>query len=247
MKFLIPFLLTVMIAPGAMAETLPLETDASFEPDAQVITVPQPASSTLGEGELQLDFSTLEVDNPLATPVAVDPIDKPTPTPNPTPTFWYDQFSSEAMGISFSVPGTWLLNPNTNQATTLQFVEPQSEMMDEGGYQTRVTIEKVDMGLNQTAQDAKDRLELVLAELSQSFTTFKPGEIATQTFANAKGSYCYFTAEYNDGTKTYAMRGRIIVFAHDRSLYQVRLTAPRNWYSYYEYVYRNIRNSFKYN
>ena len=249
MKYLVPFLLTVLIASGAAAETLPAETDAAFEPDAQAGTVEtfgpvMQAASAANEGELQLDFSA--VDNPLATPVAVDPIDKPTPTPNPTPTFWYDQFVSEEMGISFNVPGTWLLNPNTNQSTTLQFVEPQSEMMDEGGYQTRVTIEKVDMGLNQTAADAKDRLELVLEELKQSFTTFTPGNIATQQFGDAKGHYCYYRAEYNNGTKTYAMNGRIIIFANGKSLYQVRLTAPRNWYSYYEYVYRNIRSSFKF-
>ena len=236
MKFLFAHLLTALIAPGAMAETLPETTP---EPPAQV-------SSSLSEGDLQLDFTVLAPDNPLATPVAVDPIDKPTPTPNPTPTFWYDQYVSEAMGISFNVPGTWLLNPNTNQSTTIQFVEPQSEMMDPGGYQTRVTIEKVDMGLNQTAQDAKERLQLALSELEQTFTTFTPGNIASQSFNDAKGYYCYYKAEYNDGTKTYAMNGRIIIFAHERSLYEVRLTAPRNWYSYYEYVYRNIRSSFKF-
>ena len=238
MKFLVSFLLALLLATGAAAETLPEQDGAPQETEAAA------ASTAITEGELQLDFSA--VDNPLATPVAVDPIDKPTATPPPTPNFWYDEFVSEAMGISFRVPGTWLLNPNTNQTTTLQFVEPQSEMMDEGGYQTRVTIEKIDMGLDQTSNDALSRLELTLSELEQSFTSFTPGNIATQSFGDAKGHYCYYRAEYNNGTKTYAMNGRIIIFANGKSLYQVRLTAPRNWYSYYEYVYRNIRSSFKF-
>ena len=231
MKLLIPFLCALLLATSALAEALP---DDTF------------ASSISSEGELQFDFSQLEPDNPLATPVAVDPIDKPTPTPAPTPNFWYDDFVSQEMGVSFNVPLTWLLNPNYDKATTLQFVEPQSEIMDENGYQTRITIEKVDMGLQQNANDALSRLQLSLEELGSRFSSFSPGQPAQATFAGCKGYYCYYRAEYNDGTKTYTMRGRIVTFAKDRSLYQVRLTAPSNWYSYYEYVYRNIRSSFKF-
>ena len=141
MKFLIPFLCVLLLASGALAEGLP---DAG------------------NDTELSLDFSQLSPDNPLATPVAVDPIDKPTPEPAPTPNYWYETYTSEALGISFSIPDTWLLNPNTNQSTTLQFVEPPSEMMDENGYQARLTIEKVDMGLTQTADDALARLQQTL-------------------------------------------------------------------------------------
>ena len=41
-------------------------------------------SAALSE-EAAFDFSTLTVEDPAATPVAVDTIDKPTPTPLPTP------------------------------------------------------------------------------------------------------------------------------------------------------------------
>ena len=37
--------------------------------------------------EFVVDFSQLVPDDPLATPVAVDPLDKPTPTPAPTPNY----------------------------------------------------------------------------------------------------------------------------------------------------------------
>ena len=224
MKVLIPFLCALLLASGALAEALPEEVD------------------------LALDFSQLAPDNPLATPIAVDPIDKPTPEPLPTPNYWYKTYTSEALGVSFSIPDTWLLNPNTNQSTTLQFVEPPNEMMDENGYQARLTIERVDMGLTQSADDALARLQQTLTELEQSFTTFTPNNTDRQSFGkdNSKGHYCYYRAEYNDGTKNYTMRGRIIIFAHDKSLYQVRLTAPSSWYSYYEWVYRNVRSSFTY-
>ena len=195
---------------------------------------------------LSLDFSVLTPDNPAATPIAVDPIDKPTPTPMPTPAYIYETYTNAEMGVSFSIPYTWLLNPNTNQATTVQFVEPKSEMMEPDGYQTRLTIEKYDMGLNQTPSDARARLESTLDELAASFTSFTPNAIDSASFGDANGYYCYYRAEYNDGSKTYEMNGRIIIVAHGKALYQIRLTTPRNWYSYYNYVYRQVRYTFKF-
>lgn len=109
------------------------------------------------------------------------------------------------MAISFDIPYTWLLNPATNQETTIQFVEPKSERMDVDGYQTRLTVERFSAGLTQTASDAKTRLEAVLTELSGMFTTFKAGDIASASISSAKGYYCYYTATYNDGTKDYSM------------------------------------------
>lgn len=204
------------------------------------------ATVAVAQAESTLDFSTLQLDNPLATPVAVDPIDKPTPTPAPTPNYMYETYTSDSMGISFSIPYSWLLNPSTNQETTLQFVEPKSEMMEPDGYQTRLTIERFSAGLNQTAADARTRLESVLTELEGMFTTFKANDIATASIGGASGYYCYYRATYNDGTKEYNMRGRVVIVAHEKDLFQIRLTAPSNWYSYYNYVYRQIRQTFKF-
>lgn len=204
------------------------------------------ATVAVAQAESTLDFSTLQLDNPLATPVAVDPIDKPTPTPAPTPDYMYDTYTSSSMGISFSIPYSWLLNPSTNQETTLQFVEPKSEMMEPDGYQTRLTIERFSAGLSQTAADARTLLESVLTELEGMFTTFKANDIATASIGGASGYYCYYRATYNDGTKEYSMRGRVAVVAHDKELIQIRLTTPSNWFSYYNHVYRQLRATFKF-
>lgn len=204
------------------------------------------ATVAVAQAESTLDFSTLQLDNPLATPVAVDPIDKPTPTPAPTPDYMYDTYTSSSMGVSFSIPYSWLLNPSTNQDTTLQFVEPKSEMMEPDGYQTRLTIERFSAGLSQTAADARTRLESVLTELEGMFTTFKANDIATASIGGASGYYCYYRATYNDGTKEYSMRGRVAVVAHDKELIQIRLTTPSNWFSYYNHVYRQLRATFKF-
>lgn len=238
MKRIIPLLACALLLPvSVFAESLPEQTPA---PTAAPTPVVQQADA------LQVDFSMLQLDNPLATPVAVDPIDKPTPTPAPTPNYAYTSYENSSLGCSFSVPYSWLLNPNTPQDTLVQFVEPQSEMMDIGGYQTRLTIEKVNIGLAQTAANARDRLQDTLEELGSTFTSFTPGDLASVSVDGANGYYCYYRAEYNDGNKTYTMRGRILIVAHDRSLYQIRITTPSAWYSYYEYVFRKVRSSFRF-
>ena len=230
-RFLILLACAVLLSSAACAEALP---GAS------------PAPAAASESELVLDFSALIPDNPAASPIPVDPIDKPTPTPMPKPNFHYDTYVSNNMGVSFSIPYTWLLNPNTNHDTTVQFVEPKSEMMEPDGYQTRITIEKYNMGLNQTADDARAKLESVLEELAASFTSFTPNAIDSASFGEGKGHYCYYRAEYNDDSKLYEMNGRVIVIAYGKALYQIRLTTPRDWYSYYNYVWREIRSSFRF-
>jgi len=138
------FALAAVTFSVASAESLPDSaqnaTVFSAQADAATSAPTSAPDLSVSDGELHLDFDVLTPDNPAATPVAVDPIDKPTPTPTPAPNFIPDTFSSESMGISFSYPYTWLLNPNTNQDTTIQFVEPKSEMMEPNGYQTRITV-----------------------------------------------------------------------------------------------------------
>lgn len=254
MKRFLSLLLAVSLLLTACAAA---ESEPTAEPDALVFAPataepettpePEPTPAPLAvPDDAQLNFSSLTLDDPSATPIPVDPIDKPTDTPMPTPSYAYKSYESSDLGITFSIPVTWLLNPSTNQTTTIQFVEPKSEMMEPDGYQTRLTIEKVNTGLNQTADDARERLETTLTQLEGTFTSFTPYTIASRSIGDAKGSYCYYKAEYNDGTKTYQMRGRIIVVAYEKALYQVRITTPQNWYSYYEHVFRNVCNTLKF-
>lgn len=87
----------------------------------------------------------------------------------------------------------------------------------------------------------------MLTELSGMFTTFKAGDIASASISSAKGYYCYYTATYNDGTKDYSMRGRPgRCRAMTKELFQIRLTTPSAWFSYYNHVYRQLRQTFKF-
>ncbi|MBR1408860.1 MAG: hypothetical protein IJ573_08210 [Clostridia bacterium] len=231
------FLLALLMCAGALAESLPSENNTVFAP-----TSGQQSS----DASAAFDFSQTTVSNAAATPVAIDPIDMPTPTPAPTPNFIYEAYQNDTMGVSFSIPYTWLLNPNTNHDTTVQFVEPKGEMMDDNGYQTRLTVEKVNRGLSQTAADARAYLETTLDTLAGGFTSFTPGNIASASIGKANGAYCYYKAEYTEGEHTYRMNGRIMIVAQGNALYQIRITAPREWYAYYEHAFRKVRSSFKF-
>lgn len=250
------FLLLLALTGALLTACASAESQNTPEPDAPVFapagdtTTAEPSPTPTPEpiaSDEKLDVANMTLDDPSATPIPVDPIDKPTDTPMPTPNYAYKTYTSDSLNIAFSIPYTWLLNPNTNQSTTLQFVEPKSEMMEPDGYQTRLTIEKVNTGLTQTVDDARERLESTLSQMEGTFTSFTSYPIASRSIGDAKGSYCYYKAEYNDGTKTYLMRGRIIVVAYEKALYQVRITAPQNWYSYYEHVFRNVCNTLKFN
>ena len=235
MKRMFILFLLLLVAAGASAESLPSESDAA-------LFVAEGAAGV----DFDSDFSVLVPADSSATPIPVDPIDKPTPTPAPTPNYVYETYTNESMGVSFSIPYTWMINPVTNQSSVVQFVEPKSEMMDVDGYQTRLTVEKKSNGLSQTAADARAELESTLETFGSTFSVFVPGNIATATIGKANGAYCYYKAEYNDGEKTYVMNGRITVVAQGNALYSLRLTAPRAWYSYYEYVFRRVRQTFKF-
>ena len=250
------FLLLLALTGALLTACASAESQNTPEPDAPVFapagdtTTAEPSPTPTPEpiaSDEKLDVANMTLDDPSATPIPVDPLDKPTDTPMPTPNYAYKTYTSDSLNIAFSIPYTWLLNPNTNQSTTLQFVEPKSEMMEPDGYQTRLTIEKVNTGLTQTVDDARERLESTLSQMEGTFTSFTSYPIASRSIGDAKGSYCYYKAEYNDGTKTYLMRGRIIVVAYEKALYQVRITAPQNWYSYYEHVFRNVCNTLKFN
>ena len=98
-RFLLFLACAVMTSSLACAEALPGTTTAP------VVFAPETAADTVvTEGAPKLDFDLLTPDNPAATPVAVDPIDKPTPTPAPTPKFVYETYENPTMGVSFSIP-----------------------------------------------------------------------------------------------------------------------------------------------
>ena len=96
------FLLALTAFSIASAESLPASdsgADTVFSPVAgqtpEPTATPAAAPAASDDGSLVIDFTLSTPENPAATPVAVDPIDKPTPTPTPAPNFHLPQYFGE--------------------------------------------------------------------------------------------------------------------------------------------------------
>ena len=61
-----------------------------------------------------------------------------------------------------------------------------------------------------------------------------------------RAEYEHKTARFTLAYEEDSEGGRITVVAQGNALYSLRLTAPRAWYSYYEYVFRRVRQTFKF-
>lgn len=244
-RFTLCALLLVSLLALSACEGVPGLSSPTAEPTLIPTASPSPTPTAEPTAE-PTPTSRLPEPDPTAvgeTPIPVDPIDKPTPTPAPTPTYEYVTRSSSSNGVSFAVPATWILDPSTSESE-VRYVEPQEEMHD--GYQTRLTFEKYDVGSSQSKEDAQALLEELLDQMAEDegYREFTPGgAIGEAQLGGASGVYSYYRAVLTDGT---AVRGRITVVAYGRSLYQMRITAPANWYTYYEYVFRKARSTFKF-
>lgn len=175
--------------------------------------------------------------NPEETPIAIDPIDKPTREPLDLPFVAYE---SQSMKVSFERPANWA--SEAPGETNVLFYEPKASA--KYGYQAMLTVKVYHKGSAQNKDDAKVQLTELLDELgaNTAWTNFDPGVIASSSMAGANGHYAYFNVTYDNKP----LRGRMMVVAKGSALYMVRLTCASEAYPQYEDVYRKVRASWKF-
>jgi hypothetical protein len=215
--------------PGVTATPIPTATP---EPTPVPTDTPEPTDTPTPAPVAQLITP-----NPEETPISIDPLDKPTRVPLG---ITYVTYSSQPMGISFDRPAGWTVN--TPADSNVQFIEPDLAAKD--GYPTQLTVRVYQVGSKQDSDNAKQKLLEVLEDLAQlSWSNFdSSGGTASGTLGSAKGYYAYYKAEWEGNP----VSGRVIVVAHGNSLYMMRISAPRAYYSDYEEIYRKMRSSWKF-
>ena len=77
-----------------------------------------------------------------ATPVLIDPIDKPTPTPLPPLTFTYERYTAASLHLSFEAPSGWIVDDS--QPDTYKLTNPMPDM----DYQAQLSIRVVPVSKN---------------------------------------------------------------------------------------------------
>ena len=173
-----------------------------------------------------------------ATPVLIDPIDKPTPTPLPTLTFTYATYEAPALHLSFEAPAGWL--PDDSQPDTYTLTNPDPSM----DYAAKLSIRLVPVSKNYNKSELIKEVKNTLDTLGgEGFKKFERSNTAGRKFMNADGIYANYTGTTTDDVK---IAGRLIISCVNKTLYVLHVSYPQGYTkTYVDGVYDKFRHSVK--
>lgn len=174
-----------------------------------------------------------------ATPLLIDPIDKPTPTPLPTLSFTYETYTASALHMTFDAPSGWTVDESQADSYKLTYPNPAMD------YAASLTVRAIPVNKayskNELAKEVKGMLDTLSA--SGDYSKFEPSNTAERTFLNNTGVYANYKAVTKDGA---LIAGRIIVTCVSKTLYTLHVTYPRGYTEFYvENVYDKFRHTVK--
>lgn len=172
-----------------------------------------------------------------ATPVIIDPIDKPTPTPVPPISFTYQTYDATKLHLSFQGPVGWMVDDSASGAYVL--TNPSATV----DYMASLTLTATSVGSQLSKTDLKDKVEGMLDAIKgdASIKSFSPSKTAERTLMDNAGIYANYTAVLNDGTQ---IAGRVHATCLNKVLYTVHLTYPRAYTeTYIDTVYATLRKT----
>ncbi len=177
-----------------------------------------------------------------ATPVIIDPIDKPTPTPLPTLSFSYMTYEAPSLHLTFEGPSGWMVDDSASDTYTLINPDPSMD------YEAFLTVRMVPVNKAYTKSELTKEVKGMLDTLSGegALGSFSPSNTAERTFLGTTGVYANYTAVVKDtGTE---VAGRLIVACVNRTLYSLHVAYPRGYRDFYvTNVYDKFRHSVKMN
>ena len=206
-----------------------------------------PSSEDFGESEdVQMGMlATVAPDNgdyPYggASPVPIDPIDKPTPTPLPNLTFAYQTYSNSKLHITFEAPAGWL--EEEPEADTYKLTNPDPS----AAYPASMTIRVVALNKNYSKNELTKEVKNMLSTISSSgLKNWDPSQTANRTLMGEAGVYANYKATTKDGEP---VAGRVIVTCQNKTLYSLHITYPRGYTdTYVEKVFNKFRDTLKTN
>lgn len=171
-----------------------------------------------------------------ATPVVLDPIDKPTPTPVPPLTFSYQTYDATNIHLTFEAPAGWTIyEPNTS---TFMLSNP-SQGVD---YTASITISATAVSSNYSTSDLKSVVKGMLDQVGEGgFDEFSPSNTAERKLLDTNGVYANYTGTLSNGAEA---AGRVHAVCVNKVLYTVHVTYPRAYTeTYKEQVYDHLRQT----
>ena len=174
-----------------------------------------------------------------ATPVLIDPIDKPTPTPLPQLTLAYTTYEANALHLTFEGPAGWTVDES--EADTYRLTNPDGSM----DYAATLTVRAIPVNRQYSKSELTKEVKGMLDTLNASgeFSRFEPSNTADRTFLSNTGVYANYKAVTKEGT---LIAGRLIVTCVNKTLYTLHVSYPRGYTEFYvENVYDKFRHSVK--
>ena len=174
-----------------------------------------------------------------ATPVAIDPIDKPTPTPLPTLTFTYENYTAGALHLTFEGPAGWTIDDS--QPDTYMLTNPDPSMDYKAQVVIRTAKVNKDYNQNELTKEVKGALDTLRAD----FSSFDPSNTAARGFIDGNGVYAAYKGTLKNGIQ---VAGRIMINCVNKTLYVLHVSYPRGLAdTFADGVYNKGRHSMKLN
>ncbi len=172
-----------------------------------------------------------------ATPVVIDPIDKPTPTAVPAlGTITYTAYDAIKVGLSFEGPAGWLKDDSA--ADTFIIQNPNARI----DYPATLTLRSEQVSRDYSSSDLKSVINSMLNAIGNAgFDEYNPSNTDTRTLLGKNGVYANYSGTLEDGRE---VAGRVHAVCVDRVLYTIHITAPKaQWNDYKDKVYDHLRDT----
>ncbi len=176
-----------------------------------------------------------------ATPVKIDPIDKPTPTPLPKLTFSYTTYSVSAFHLTFDGPAGWIPDESIAGVYTLTNPDPSMD------YAAKVEIRATPVNTNYNAKELTKEVKAALDSIRSEwkFKTFEGSDTASRFFIDGNGVYASFRGNLDNLEET-GVAGRVIINCVNKTLYVMIVSYPRSMAdTFAEGVYNKARHTMK--
>lgn len=173
-----------------------------------------------------------------ATPVLLDPIDKPTPTVVPPLSFTYTTYDATKLSLAFDGPAGWVVDNSVEGSYTIYNPNPAMD------YAAALTLTATASPTKQDKNALKTVVQNMLSSIGASgFDSFSKSNTAERTLIDAAGIYANYTGVLSDGTK---VAGRVHAAWLNNVLYTVHITYPQAYTeTYKEGVYDKLRDTIK--
>ncbi|MGN1019980.1 MAG: hypothetical protein ACI4O7_06375 [Aristaeellaceae bacterium] len=171
-----------------------------------------------------------------ATPVIIDPIDKPTPSPVPPITFTYQVYDATNISLSFEAPVGWTIEtPSTN---SFMLMNPDMNV----DYAASITITATSVSSNYSTSDLKKVINDMLDSIGESgFNSYSPSKTAERNLLDSAGVYANYSGTLSGNVE---VAGRVHATCVNKVLYVVHVSYPKAYTdTYKEQVYDHLRDT----